>query len=62
MTQQSTMPVLNTLGNTAFVVRISRDNTGHIWQIVVKPVDDGPLRVFVDLESVIFYLSQLNAK
>lgn len=46
----------------AFVVRISWDDTGNIGQIVVKPVDDSPLRVFVDLESTIFYLSQLHNK
>lgn len=55
-------PISNVRENTAFVVRISWDETGNIWQIVVKPVDDGPLRVFVDLESTIFYLSQLDAK
>lgn len=58
------MPVANALEmeNTAFVVRISWDHAGRIGLIVVKPVDDGPLRAFADLESAIFYLSQLYTK
>lgn len=55
-------PAPNVRENMAFVVRISWDDTGNIGQIVVKPVDDSPLRVFVDLESTIFYLSQLHNK
>jgi hypothetical protein len=47
------------LTNTAFVFRLIWDSAAQNWRIVIKPVNGGRQRVFVDLESAFFYVSQL---
>lgn len=59
MSQVISPGISQPLTNTAFVFRLTRDSAAQNWRIVVKPVNGGPQRVFVDLESAFFYVSQL---
>lgn len=45
--------------NTAFVMRLIWDSATQNWRIVIKPVDGGPARTFIGLESAFFYVAQL---
>jgi hypothetical protein len=42
--------------NLAYVIRLSWDQGGGEWRILLKPVQGQEARLFCDVESMLFYL------